>query len=216
MLRQTFQQKLLQKLSPAQIQLMKLLQLPITSLEERIKEEMEINPALEDGSEEEIKDEKEEDDLSDDEREEREESEDGADNEDAAKDEFSAEDYLDDDDDIAYYKLQVNNKGKDEEKEMPMASSTSFQETLFSQLENLELSEHERIIAEYLLGCIDEDGYLRRDLVSVVDDMAFSQNITTTTEELESVLRMIKDEFEPAGIGAKDLQECLKIGRAHV
>ena len=211
MLRQTFQQKLLQKLSPAQIQLMKLLQLPITSLEERIKEEMEINPALEDGSEEEIKDEKDEDDLSDEEKEEREESEDGADNEDAAKDEFSAEDYLDDDDDIAYYKLQVNNKGKDEEKEMPMASSTSFQETLFSQLENLELSEQERIIAEYLLGCIDEDGYLRRDLVSVVDDMAFSQNITTTTEELESVLRMIKDGFDPAGIGAKDLQECLKI-----
>ena len=211
MLRQTLQQKLLQKLSPAQIQLMKLLQLPITSLEQRIKEEMEINPALEDSSEEEIKDEKEDDDLSDEEREEREESEDGADNEDAAKEDFSAEDYLDDDDDIAYYKLQVNNKGKDEEKEMPMASSVSFQETLFSQLENLELSERERIIAEYLLGCIDEDGYLRRDLVSVVDDMVFSQNITTTKEELEEVLKLIQDEFEPAGIGAKDLQECLKL-----
>lgn len=211
MLRQTFQQKLLQKLSPAQIQLMKLLQLPITSLEQRIKEEMEINPALEDSSEEEIKEEKEEDDLSDDEREEKEEMEEGADDEKAAKDEFSPEDYLDDDDDIAYYKLQVNNKGKDEEKEMPMASSVSFQETLFSQLENLELTEQEKIIAEYLLGCIDEDGYLRRELVSVVDDMAFSQNITTTKEELESVLQMIKDEFEPVGIGAKDLQECLKL-----
>ncbi len=211
MLRQTFQQKLLQKLSPAQIQLMKLLQLPITSLEQRIKEEMEINPALEDSSEEEIKEEKEEDDLSDEERQEQEEKEEGADDEKAAKEELSPEDYLDDDDDIAYYKLQVNNKGKDEEKEMPMASSVSFQETLFSQLENLELSEQERIIAEYLLGCIDEDGYLRRDLVSVVDDMAFSQSITTTTEELESVLRLIKDEFEPVGIGAKDLQECLKL-----
>src|SRR3989304_3596280 len=119
MLRQTFQQKLLQKLSPAQIQLMKLLQLPITSLEQRIKEEMEINPALEDSSEEEIKEEKEEDDLSDEERQEKEEMEEGADDEKAAKEEFSPEDYLDDDDDIAYYKLQVNNKGKDEEKEMP-------------------------------------------------------------------------------------------------
>lgn len=211
MLRQTLQQKLLQKLSPAQIQLMKLLQLPITSLEQRIKEEMEINPALEDGSEEEIKEEKEQDDLSDDEKEEKEEMEEGADDEKTAKEEFSPEDYLDDDDEIAYYKLQVNNKGKDEEKEMPMASSVSFQETLFNQIENLELTEKERVLAEYLLGCIDEDGYLRRDIASVVDDMAFSQNITTTKEELESVLQMIKDEFEPVGIGAKDLQECLRL-----
>jgi len=211
MLRQTFQQKLLQKLSPAQIQLMKLLQLPITSLEQRIKEEMEINPALEDSSEEEIKEEKEEDDLSDEERQEKEEMEEGADDEKAAKEEFSPEDYLDDDDEIAYYKLQVNNKGKDEEKEMPMASSVSFQEILFNQIENLELTEQERVIAEYLLGCIDEDGYLRRELSSVVDDIAFSQNITTTKEELESVLQMIKDEFEPVGIGAKDLQECLRL-----
>ena len=212
MLKQTLQQKLQQKLSPAQIQLMKLLQLPITSLEQRIKEEMEINPALEDDSEEEMKDEKEEDDLSDDEREEKEEQDEGADNEDAAKDDFSAEDYFDDDDDIAYYKLQVNNKGKDDEdKSMPMASSVSFQETLFSQLQNLDLSEQERIIAEYLIGSIDEDGYIRRDLNSIVDDMAFSQNITTTIGELESVLKLIQDEFEPAGIGAKDLKECLKL-----
>jgi len=211
MLRQTLQQKLLQKLSPAQIQLMKLLQLPITSLEQRIKDEMEINPALEDSSEEEIKEENDDDDLSDEERQEKEEMEEGADDEKAAKDEFSPEDYLDDDDEIAYYKLQVNNKGKDEEKEMPMASSISFQETLFSQLENLELTEQERIIAEYLLGCIDEDGYIRRELSSVVDDISFSQNITTTEAELESVLQMIRDEFEPVGIGSKDLQECLKL-----
>src|SRR4051812_11933831 len=119
MLRQSFQQKLLQKLSPAQIQLMKLLQLPITSLEQRIKEEMEINPALEDNTEEEIdRDENEEsEDSLDDTPNENEESLDGADNEAAAKAELSPEDYLDDDDDIAYYKLQVNNKGKDEEKE---------------------------------------------------------------------------------------------------
>src|ERR1051326_4915902 len=157
MLKQTLQQKLLQKLSPAQIQLMKLLQLPITSLEQRIKEEMEINPALEDESEEEIKDEKEEEELSDEEREEREEKE-NEDEERNAQEEFSPEDYLDDDDEISYYKLQVNNKGKDDEdKSMPMASSISFQETLFAQLQNLELTERERLIAEYLIGCIDED-----------------------------------------------------------
>jgi RNA polymerase sigma-54 factor len=212
MLRQSFQQKLLQKLSPAQIQLMKLLQLPITSLEQRIKEEMEINPALEDNTEEEIQDKDEENEDSADETvNENDETLDGADNEAAAKEEFGPEDYLDDDDDIAYYKLQVNNKGKDEEKEMPMASSVSFQETLSSQIENLELNEHERIIAEYLLGCIDEDGYIRRELSSIVDDIAFSQNLTTTTKELESILQMIRDEFEPAGIGAKDLQECLRL-----
>jgi RNA polymerase sigma-54 factor len=214
MLRQSFQQKLLQKLSPAQIQLMKLLQLPITSLEQRIKEEMEINPALEDNTEEETEHEEkdeESEDISDDLSNDNEESLDGADNEAAAKAELSPEDYLDDDDDIAYYKLQVNNKGKDEEKEMPMASSTSFQETLTSQLENLDLTEQQSLIAEYLLGCIDEDGYLRRELSSIVDDIAFSQNITTTTEELESILQMIRDEFEPAGIGAKDLQECLRL-----
>lgn len=214
MLRQTFQQKLLQKLSPAQIQLMKLLQLPITSLEQRIKEEMEINPALEDNTEEDMQEEKNEeiDDLSDEERNEKEESEDGADNETAAKEEFAPEDYLDDDDDIAYYKLQVNNKGKDDDDpDMPMASSVSFQENLSSQLENLELNEQERIIAEYLLGCIDEDGYIRRELSSVVDDIAFSQNITTTAEQLDTVLKLIQEEFDPAGIGARDLQECLRL-----
>ncbi len=215
MLRQTFQQKLLQKLSPAQIQLMKLLQLPITSLEQRIKEEMEINPALEDNTEEEIdREEKDEQDADsqDDISNENEDSLDGADNEKAAKDELSPEDYLDDDDDIAYYKLQVNNKGKDDDdKDMPMASSTSFQETLSGQLENLDLTEQQSIIAEYLLGCIDEDGYIRRELSSVADDLAFSQNITTTPEELEAVLQMIRDEFEPVGIGAKDLQECLRL-----
>lgn len=215
MLRQTFQQKLLQKLSPAQIQLMKLLQLPITSLEQRIKEEMEINPALEDATmdEEMPTDEKDEqEDSQDDAADEMEDSLDGADNEAAAKEEFAPEDYLDDDDDIAYYKLQVNNKGKDDEdRDMPMASSVSFQENLSSQLENLELNEQERIIAEYLLGCIDEDGYIRRELTSVVDDIAFSQNITTTPADLDAVLKLIQDEFDPAGIGAKDLQECLRL-----
>lgn len=213
MLRQSLQQKLLQKLSPAQIQLMKLLQLPITALEQRIKEEMEINPALEDSadSEDEISSEENENEEADDPREESEDST-NEDDERAAKDEFSPEDYLDDDDDIAYYKLQVNNKGKDnEDRDMPMASSVSFQETLSAQLQNLELNERQRTIAEYLLGCIDEDGYIRRELSSVVDDMSFSQNTVTTAEELEEVLKLIQDEFEPAGIGARNLQECLRL-----
>lgn len=212
MLKLTQQQKLLLKLSPSQIQLMKLLQLPITALEQRIKEEMEMNPALEDSSEEELREEKEDEDLSDEEREEQEEKEKGADNEDAAKEDYDPEDYLDDDDEIAYYKLQVNNKGKDDEdKSMPMASTVSFQETLFNQLQNLDLSEREQIIAEYIIGCIDEDGYIRRDLDSLVDDMAFSQNLTTTLEELRDILKTIQDEFEPAGVGARNLQECLKL-----
>lgn len=212
MLKLTQQQKLLLKLSPAQIQLMKLLQLPITALEQRIKEEMESNPALEYSSEEETQEEPEKEELSDEEREAREEMEEGVDNQEAAKEEYDPEDYFDDDDEIAYYKLQVNNKGKDEEeKDLPMVSSVSFQEALVEQLQNLELTERQRTIAEYLIGCIDEDGYIRRDLDSVADDMAFSQNITTTSEELKEVLKMIQDEFEPAGVGARNLQECLKI-----
>ena len=213
MLKLTQQQKLLQKLSPAQIQLMKLLQLPITALEQRIKEEIEINPALEDSADEEpIRDENEnESDESDDLNEEEKEAT-NEDDEKAAKEDFSPEDYFDDDDEIASYKLQVNNKGKDDDdKEMPMVSTVSFQEVLLNQLQNLELSEQEHLIAEYLIGCIDEDGYIRRELTSVVDDIAFSQNITTTIEQLESLLKMIQDEFEPAGIGARNLQECLKL-----
>ncbi|HEY4797657.1 MAG TPA: RNA polymerase factor sigma-54 [Bacteroidia bacterium] len=214
MLKQTLQQKLLQKLSPAQIQLMKLLQLPITALEQRIKEEMELNPALDDGQEEdEIPDEEknEDEEISEENENEEDNIKDSSDEEEAKK-EFDAEDYFDDDDDIAYYKLQVQNKGKDDDdREMPMASSISFQEQLTNQLQNLELSEREHQIAEYLLGCIDEDGYLRRELSSVADDMSFSQNIITTPDELLEILKMIQDEFEPAGIGARDLQECLRL-----
>lgn len=213
MLKLTQQQKLLQKLSPSQIQLMKLLQLPITSLEQRIKEEMEINPALEDGSEaDEIPEEEQTEDEEEKSTDENEESISEVDDEKAALEDMMPEDYLDDDDDIAYYKLQTSNKGKDnDEREIPIASTNSFQEILLAQLPNLELNEKEHIIAEYLIGCFDEDGYLRRELSSVVDDIAFSQNINTTIEELNAVLKMIQDEFEPAGLGAQDLQECLRL-----
>ena len=213
MLKLTQQQKLLQKLSPAQIQLMKMLQLPITALEQRIKEELELNPALEEGEEEDGEEvQKEEDEFSENETGSDEEHIDDATNEEAAKEDFDPESYMDDDGEIAYYKLQVRNKGKDnDDKEMPIASSASFQEILFNQLQNLELTEKQRTLAEYLIGCIDEDGYMRRDLDSVVDDISFSQNITASREELEEVLKMIQDEFEPAGTGAKNLQECLKL-----
>jgi RNA polymerase sigma-54 factor len=215
MLKQTLQQKLQQKLSPAQVQFMKLLQLPVTALEQRIKEEMEVNPALEDNTEEEeeiTNEEKKEDDLTNEEKQENEEVQEETDDDIATKEDFSPEDYLDDEDEIAYYKLQASNKGKDDEvKEIPIPSSTSFQETLFNQLQNLELTEHQRACAEYLIGCTDEDGYLRRELSAVADDLAFSQNITTTTEELETILKMIQEEFEPAGIGARNLQECLRL-----
>ena len=199
MLRQSLSQKLLQKLSPQQIQLMKLLQLPTVALEQRIKEEMEINPALEEGEEnDEDEDKNEEDDeLS---------NEEDGENE----DDYSLSDYMDqDDDETAPYKLKANNTSPDDErKEVPLSVTYSFHDLLDSQLGLRPLSDHQYNVASYLIGNIDDDGYLRRDLDSVVDDIAFSQNITTTKEELEELLKLIQ-EFDPAGVGARDLKECL-------
>lgn len=203
MLKQTLSQKLLQKLSPQQIQLMKLLQLPTIALEQRIKEEMEINPALEEGSENEEEG-NENDDIG-----EYEEEQKDMDN---SRDDFSLSDYMDnDDDETAPYKLKTNNTGPDDErKEVPLAMGLSFQDLLESQLGLRVLSDHEYLVANYIIGNIDEDGYLRRDLDAIVDDIAFSQNITTSVEELDYLLKIIQ-EFDPAGIGARDLQECLLI-----
>ncbi len=205
MLKQTMQQKMLQKLSPQQIQLMKLLQLPAMVLEQRIKQEIETNPALEEGEPEDEEEKQENEDEFMDEKEPGEEDGEIRD----AKEDFNPEDYLDDDDDIAYYKLQVKNTGPDEERrEAPMVSSVGFQDVLIRQLSEQELSDHEREVAEYLLGSIDDDGYLQRDLDSIVDDIAFSQNITTTRPELEKILSVIQT-FDPPGVGARNLQECL-------
>ncbi len=201
MLRQIQTQKLLQKLSPQQIQLMKLLQLPTIALEQRIKEEMEINPALEEGAEtdDEPKDEFE-----------NEEFEDAPKDEEHNRDDFALTDYMDDDEG-ASYKLKANNISPDEErKEIPFSVGLTFQDMLESQLGMKALDDREYQIADYLIGNLDDDGYLRRDLGSIVDDIAFSQNITTTEEELLELLKVIQD-FDPAGVGARDLQECLLI-----
>lgn len=197
MLKQSLQQKLLQKLSPQQIQLMKLLQIPTVGLEQRIKEELEMNPALEEGAEDEETDPLVEDDL--DERDDRDED-----------DDFDISDYLQDDD-TPDYKLSANNSSRDDEKyEVPLSTGRTFQEMLLGQLGVCDLDDHHYLIAQHVIGSLDDDGYLRRDLPAIVDDLAFSQNVQTSTEELEEVLRVIQT-FDPAGVGARDLRECLLI-----
>ncbi|HEY1040920.1 MAG TPA: RNA polymerase factor sigma-54 [Bacteroidia bacterium] len=212
-MKQSQQMRLQQKLSPQQIQLMKLLQLPAIALEQRIKEELEANPALEEGEEEvedEIQDEEEfEDDLDDN----TEETDNSIDNDEPVEaermdDEVSFEDYMDEVE-VAEYKYEINNNGKDNDrKEIPVSVGPGFHDVLEEQLGLRDLSDHEYRIGLYLIGCIDEDGYLRRDLDSIVDDIAFSQNINTDAAELEKVLKVIQS-FDPAGVGARNLQECL-------
>lgn len=194
MLKQSLQQKLLQKLSPQQIQLMKLLQVPTMDLEQRIKEELEENPALEEGAEERDED---------------------FDNEQEAEDtslteaekEFDISDYMDDD--IPAYKLSIKNKGTDdEEKSIPISGGASFHDLLENQLGMQNLTEEEHVLALQLIGNLDDSGYLRRELDSIVDDIAFSLGVMTKKEDLEKVLAIIQN-FDPPGVGARDLQECL-------
>ncbi|MFN8240037.1 MAG: RNA polymerase factor sigma-54 [Bacteroidales bacterium] len=198
MLKQRLQQKLLQKLSPQQIQMIKLLEVPTMQIEQRIKKELEENPALEEGPDD--------DDIS---RSEEEDQEEEYEEKDRDQEEFTLDDYIDDDE-IPEYRLQANNYSKDDEKrmEIPFTSGSSFHESLASQLGLRELSEKQKILGEYIIGNIDEDGYLRREISNIVDDLAFLQNITTTEEELEEVLEIIQD-LEPAGVGARSLRECL-------
>ena len=187
-LKQFLSQKMDQRLSPQQIQLMKLLQVPTMELETRIKQEIEENPALEEGKEE----------LEEEEIEEQEEE--------VVEEDFNIEDYLADD---ADYKTQVNNKSKDdEEKVIPLSGDKSFHERLTTQLHMRKLNENQFIIADTLVGNLDESGYLNREIEAIVDDLAFSYNITTTEEEVIGILQMIQ-EMDPAGVGARDLRECL-------
>ncbi len=220
MLKQGLQQRLLQRLSPQQIQLMKLLQVPTAALEQRIKEEMELNPALEEGSEEEAEELEEEfpDDLAFEEEQKKEEGEENDfeqdfeddSGDDQRKEDFEIDDYIQDDD-VPYYKTSVNNTSPDDERyEAPVISGSSFQDQLKSQLGILELDEKQHQIGLQLIGSLDDDGYLRRDIDSVVDDLAFSQNVTATQEEVLLVLKIIQT-FDPAGVGARDLQECLML-----
>lgn len=191
--RLSLQQRLLQKLSPQQIQVIKLLEIPTIQLEQRIKSELEENPILElvegENSEESY--------------------DDAGDSDDAPSgDEFSLEDYMNDED-VPNYRLNANNYSKDDKPvEMPYSSGLSFHDSLIEQLGLSNLSEDEKLIGEYIIGNIDEDGYLRRDLLSISDDLAFHRNMDVKLKDLERYLDIIQD-FDPPGVGARDLQECL-------
>jgi len=201
MLRQKLQQKLLQKLSPQQIQMIKLLEVPTLQIEQRIKKELEENPALEEGQEE-------DEEIENGETEE-EQFEDN--DKDKDKEEFTIDDYIEEDE-IPEYRLQTNNYSKEDERknEIPYSAGSSFQEHLESQLGLRELTDKQKTLGEYILGNIDEDGYLRRELSNIVDDLAFLQNVTATEKELEEVLDIIQD-LDPPGVGARTLRECLLI-----
>ncbi len=194
MLKQRLQQKLLQKLSPQQIQLIKLLEVPTIQLEQRIKKEIEENPVLEEGRE--LDPESSPDEPS----ENQEEKE---------PEEFSLEDYMEDDD-IPNYRLNARNYSKEDDKnvDIPFSGGVSFRESLNSQLGYRKLEDQKQALGYYILGNIDDDGYLRRDLENIVDDLAFSMNIITSEEEIEEILLIIQD-FDPAGVGARNLKECL-------
>ena len=188
MLKQELSQKQVQRLSPLQIQTIKLIELPVQELEQRIRKELEENPVLDDSAPA--------------------EKEDGDDEQQPQEISLSE---LKDDDSIPDYKLRVNNYGKDERPQYNTFSvKESFTQSLMEQLGFRNLSEHEHNVAAFIIGSLDDDGYLRRDIESLVDDLAFRMNITTDEEEVERMLHIIQ-EFEPTGVGARDLRECLLI-----
>lgn len=200
MLKQGLHFKLLQKLSPQQIQLMKLIQLPTQAFEERLKQEIEENPALDTGKEasDDVDDDLSnefDDDLS----------------EKTASDDLNIDDYLSDDE-IPNYKTQANNySADDEEKNLPYAAGTSFHQSLKNQLNTFQLNEEEYTIAEFLVGSIDDSGYIRRNVLDIVDDLAFTENVFTTLDIVISVLTSVVQTLDPIGVGARDLKECLII-----
>jgi RNA polymerase sigma-54 factor len=200
-LKQQLTQRLEQRLSPQQIQLMKLLQVPTIELDQRIKQEIEENPALEEGLD-------------------RLEEEYPSTDEDYTEDldgstDFDLSDYMDDD--SADYKTQSNNRSKDDEEYyVPLSGEQSFQEKLLEQLHLLDLDDTQFLIADIIIGNLDESGYLNRDIYSLVDDLAFSANTYVTEKEIEVVLQIVQ-ELDPAGVGARDLKECLllQLNRVH-
>ncbi|WP_411765908.1 RNA polymerase factor sigma-54 [Winogradskyella sp. A3E31] len=201
-LKQYLQFKLSQKLSPQQIQLMKLIQLPTQAFEQRLKQELEENPALDTGKEK---------DAEEDSFDEFDNTEDDYnDNETIEAEDINVDDYLSDDE-IPDYRTNVNNySADDEEKSVPYAAGTSFTQHLINQLNTFRLSDQEYEIAVFLVGSVDESGYIRRDLSDITDDLAFTQNVYTTPEEVEKVLDIVH-QLDPAGVGARGLQECLSI-----
>ena len=204
-LQQSLQQRLLQKLSPQQIQLMKLLQVPTAILDERIKEEIEDNPALEQVEE-----------GHDDEFDSKDEFEDSKEDDfepDGSEDEYDnidiSEYVHDGDDDVGDYKLRDENyPEKDDGKVIPHKVETSFMELMQQQVGMLNLNDKEKKIAIHLVGSLDDDGYLRRDIPSIIDDLAFRQNINTNEAALNNIVLQIQ-QLDPPGVGARNLQECL-------
>ncbi len=196
MLKQSLQQKLQQKLSPQQIQLMKLIQLPTSAFEQKLSQEIEENPALEKG-----KDDIEDYDIS------NQEEYDDTGNESIETD-INIDEYLSDDE-IPSYKLQTNNySADDEDYRVPYSGGISFNQHLTSQLNTFKLTEEEAQIAEFIVGCIDDSGYIRRNTLDIVDDLAFSENIFTSPEKVEEIIEVVH-ELDPAGVGARGLKECL-------
>ncbi|MFT5103071.1 MAG: RNA polymerase sigma-54 factor [Candidatus Latescibacterota bacterium] len=199
MLKQQLSFKLSQKLSPQQIQLMKLIQLPTQAFEQRISQEMNENPALEGGKDD-------DDDYDEDFGDTYEEDYD--DGNEVIETDINVDDYLSDDE-TPSYKLSANNySADDEEKQTPYASGTSFNQHLLQQLSTYRLDEEEEEIALFLVGSVDESGYIRRETQDIVDDLAFTQNVYTSEDKIEKVLQIVQG-LEPSGVGARDLQECL-------
>ncbi len=196
MLKQSLQQKLSQKLSPQQIKLMKLIQLSTIDLEQKVKEEIEANPAIEEGVEEA----------------DAPEFEDNVDREDQRieADDINVDEYLSDDETPRYRLVANNNSPDQEDKSIPVAMGVSSTEILEKQLALNNLDDHFYQIGVYLIGCVNDDGYIRRDLSAIVDDLAFNQNMSATEDEIATVLTVIQD-FDPPGIGARNLQECMQI-----
>lgn len=201
MLKQYLQFKLSQKLSPQQIQLMKLIQLPTQAFEQRLKQEMEENPALESGKEADEYEER---------MDEFDNSQDDYEENDQIGEDINVDEYLSDDD-IPDYRTQANNySADDEDRDIPFAAGTSFTQYLTNQLNTFRLTDEQRDIAEFLVGSVDESGYIRRSLSDIVDDLAFTQNVFTDEQAIEKVLHVVH-QLDPAGVGARDLQECLSI-----
>ncbi len=209
-LKQTQNLKLSQKLLPQQILLMKLLQLPTIALEERIKEELELNPALEEDVETNNEEENYEETDSNNEEQFDENGELKENEDNISSNDVEMEDYMDDEE-LDSYKYEISNKGADDEqREFVVVEGPGFQEQLEQQLGLRDITEQEYIVGTYLIGNIDEDGYIRRDLNLIVDDLAFNQNVTITLNELEAILKIIQS-LDPPGVGARNLQECLTL-----
>lgn len=205
MQRMNLSQKQMQKLSPQQIQLMKLLQVTTANLEQRIEEELEVNPALEkdQGEEEEDKD---YDDLDD-----KDQKEESSEEDDYEKDDdFDVDDYFTDDDIPDYKTYNNNHSADDEDKTIPIEMGISFHESLIKQLGTKKLSETDKKVGLQIVGSIDDDGYLRREIANIVNDLAFSANVMVDQDKILEVLEVIQD-FDPSGVGARDLKECLLI-----